>query len=159
MRAPKNCFGVYASVNVFVNTRLSSKSVTPLSKSALAITNQNFEQYTLRIMRSIRNTAMLLVPLAVLAQDVKPTMIYSRDRIDAPLGGEAQVSDLRVLEDGEVVHREEGTKTIGDKPQRLSYEIRLSSDQMHHLREFLESHDIRSLPKKVSSKTRPIDFF
>jgi hypothetical protein len=102
---------------------------------------------------------MLLVPLAVLAQDVKRTIVYSHDRIDGPLGGEAQVSDLRVFEDGEVVYSEEGTKTIGDKPQRLSYEIRLSSDQMHHLTEFLESHDIRSLPKKVSSKTRPIDFF
>lgn len=68
---------------------------------------------------------LLLVPLVVLAQDGKRMILSSHDRIDGPLGGESQVSDLQVFEDGEAVYIEEGTKTIGDKPERLSYEIRL----------------------------------
>jgi hypothetical protein len=102
---------------------------------------------------------MLLVPLAVLAQDVKHTLLSSHDRIDGPFGGENQISDLEVFDDGKVVFIEKGTKTMGKKPERLSYGITLAADQLRQLRELLESREIRSLPKQVSSKTRPIDFF
>jgi hypothetical protein len=110
-------------------------------------------------MRSICLAATLLVPLVLVAQDVKRPILSSHDRVDGPLGGEYHVEDLQVFADGKVQYVEEGTKTMGDKPERSVFEATIGSDEMGRLAELLDSREIRSLPKKVSSKTRPIDFF
>jgi hypothetical protein len=110
-------------------------------------------------MRSICLAATLLVPLVLIAQDVKRPILSSHDRVDGPLGGEYHVADLQVFADGKVQYVEEGTKTMGDKPERSVFEATIGSDELGRLAELLDSREIRSLPKKVSSKTRPIDFF
>ena len=110
-------------------------------------------------MRSIYLAATLLVPLVLAAQDVKRPILSSHDRVDGPLGGEYHVEDLQVFADGKVEYVEERTKTMGDKPERSVFEATIGSDEIGRLVELLDSREIRSLPKKVSSKTRPIDFF
>jgi hypothetical protein len=110
-------------------------------------------------MRYISLVAALLLPLTVLTQDVKRPVLSSHDRVDGPLGGEYQVEDLQIFADGKVVYVEEATKTMGGKAKRSAFEAAVGSDEMRSLSELLDSHEIRSLPKKVSSKTRPIDFF
>ena len=109
-------------------------------------------------MRSIRLAATLLIPLMVLAQDVKRPILSSHDRVDGPFGGEYHVADLQIFADGKVVYIEEGTKTMGGKPERSAFEATVGSDEMRHLVGLLDSHEIRALPKKLPSKTRPIDF-
>jgi hypothetical protein len=109
-------------------------------------------------MRPIYLTAILFVAL-VFHQDVKRHVLSSHDRIDGPFGGEYHVSDLQVFEDGKVIYAEEGTKSMGGKPEHSTYQATLSSDEMRRLAALLDSRDIRSLPTKISSKTRPIDFF
>jgi hypothetical protein len=110
-------------------------------------------------MRSICLAATLLVALVLVGQDVKRPILSSHDRVDGPLGGEYHVEDLQVFADGKVQYVEEGTKTMGGKPERSVFEARIGSDEIGRLAELLDSREIRSLPKKVSSKTRPIDFF
>jgi hypothetical protein len=110
-------------------------------------------------MRCTRLSALLLIPLVILAQDVRHVVLSSHDKTDGPRGGEKHVSDLEIFEDGNVVYTEEGTNMMGDKVERMSYETKLSADEMRHLEELLESREIRTLSKKVSSKTSPIDFF
>lgn len=48
---------------------------------------------------------------------------------------------------------------MGGKPEHSTYQATLPSDEMRRLAELLESRDVRSLPTKISSKIRPIDFF
>jgi hypothetical protein len=110
-------------------------------------------------MRFIRLSAMLLIPFVVLAQDVRHLLLSSHDKIDGPRGGENHVSDLEIFEDGNVVFTEEGTNMMGAKLERMSYKTTLTADEMRHLKELLGSREIRTLSKKVSSKTSPIDFF
>jgi hypothetical protein len=111
------------------------------------------------VMRTIHLAATLLVPLVLIAQDVKHPLLSSHDRIDGPLGGEYTVEDMQVFADGKVVYVEEGTKALGVKAERSTFEATINSDGIQHLACLLDSAEIRSLPKKVSSKTRPIDFF
>jgi hypothetical protein len=110
-------------------------------------------------MRPTYLTAFLLVAVVVLAQDVKRPILSSHDAVDGPFAGQRTVSDLQVFGDGKVVYVEENTKTMGGKPEHSSYETTLGSEEMRRLKEILESREVRSLPKKVPSKTRPIDFF
>ena len=110
-------------------------------------------------MRCIRLSAMFLIPLVVLAQDVRHVVLSSHDKIDGPRGGENHISNLEIFEDGRVVYTEEGTNAMGDKVERTSYETTLTADEMRHLEQLLETREIRTLHKNVSSKTRPIDFF
>jgi hypothetical protein len=109
-------------------------------------------------MRIIYLTATLFVALA-LPQDVERRVLSVHDRINGPLGGEYHVSDLQVFEDGKVIYSEEGSKSMGGKPEHSTYQATLPSDEMRQLAVLLESQDIRSLSTKISSKTRPIDFF
>jgi hypothetical protein len=109
-------------------------------------------------MRFIYLTVTLFIALAY-PQDAKRQILSSHDRIDGPLGGEYHILDLQVFEDGRVVYSEEGTTSMGGKPEHSTYQAALPSDEMQRLAQLLESHDIVSLPKKISSKTRPIDFF
>jgi hypothetical protein len=94
-----------------------------------------------------------------LGQATERTLLLSHDRIDGPFGGEYHGEDLQLFEDGKVIYVEEGTKTLGGRPEHSTYEATIGSDEMRHLTEILDSPEIRSLPKKVSPKTRPIDFF
>lgn len=110
-------------------------------------------------MRPIQLAATLFVPLVLIAQDVKHPLLSSRDRVDGPLGGEYTVEDVQVFADGKVVYVEEGTKTLGVKAERSTFEATINSDELQHLTRLLDSPEIRSLPKKVPSQTRPIDFF
>jgi hypothetical protein len=109
-------------------------------------------------MRLICLAATLFVAFAF-PQDVKRQVLSAHDRTEGPYGGEYHVSDLQVFEDGKVTYVEEGTKSMGDKPERSAYEAILPSIEMRRLTELLGSPNIRSLPTKISSKTRPIDFF
>ena len=99
------------------------------------------------------------IALAALAQDANPLVLSSHDRIDGPFAGQYQVQDLRVYENGRVVYVEEATNTMGAKAERSAYEAIIGSDEVRRLAALLDSHEISSLPKKVPSKTRPIDFF
>ena len=110
-------------------------------------------------MRSICLAATLLLPLSLAAQDVKRPILSSHDRVDGPLGGEYHVEDLQVFADGKVQYIEEGTKTKSGKPVRSVVETTIGFDEIGRLAKLLDSHEIRSLPEKVSSKTRQIDFF
>ncbi len=110
-------------------------------------------------MRPIHLVATLLLPAVLIAQDVKHPLLSSHDRVDGPVGGEYTVEDIQVFADGKVVYVEERTKTLGVKAERSTFEATINSDEMQHLARLLDSAEIRSLPKKVSSKTRPIDFF
>lgn len=103
-------------------------------------------------------TAILFVALAS-PQDATRQVLSSHDRIDGPFGGEYHVSDLQVFEDGRVIYVEQGTKSMGGKPERSTYQATLSDGEMRRLTELVDSPDIRSLPSKISSKSRPIDFF
>lgn len=110
-------------------------------------------------MRSIRLAATLLVvPLVLVAQDAKRPLLSSHDRVDGPFGGEYHVEDVQIFADGKVVYVEEGTKTLGAKPERSNFEVTISSDEMRRLAILLDSREIRSLPKKIPAKTHPIDF-
>jgi hypothetical protein len=109
-------------------------------------------------MRPIYLAATLFVALAF-PQDVKRQVLSSQDRIDGPFAGEFHISDFQVFEDGNVIYAEEGTKGTGGKSERTTYRAILPSDEMRRLVELLESQEIRSLPTKISSKTRPMDFF
>ena len=51
-----------------------------------------------------------------------------------------------------------GRKALGVKAERSTFEATINSDGIQHLACLLDSAEIRSLPKKVSSKTRPIRF-
>jgi len=97
--------------------------------------------------------------LAVQAQDAKRPVLSSHDRIEGPFGGENHVEDLQVFEDGRVTYVEDETKTMGAKPEHSAYEATISPAEMQRLARLLGAREIRSLPEKVSSKTRPIDFF
>jgi hypothetical protein len=110
-------------------------------------------------MRPSYLSAILLIVVVVMAQDVKRPILSSHDAIDGPFAGQRTVSDLQVFGDGKVVYIEENTKTMGAKPERSSYEATLGSEEMRSLDELLESRELRSLPKKIPSKTHPIDFF
>jgi hypothetical protein len=110
-------------------------------------------------MRPIRLAAALLVPLVLIAQDVKRPLLSSHDRVDGPFGGEYHVEDVQIFADGKVVYVEEGTRTLGAKSERSTFEVTIGSDEMRRLAALLDSREIRSLPKNISSKTRPIDFF
>jgi hypothetical protein len=92
-------------------------------------------------------------------QDGTRQILSSHDRIDGPFGGEYRVSDLQVFEDGKVIYIEEDAKSMGGKSEHSTYQATLPSDEMRRLEELLERQDIRALPAKISSKTRPIDFF
>ena len=110
-------------------------------------------------MRPILVAATLLIPLALNAQDVKRPLVSSQDRVDGPLGGEYHVEDVQIFADGKVVYVEEGSRTLGVKPGRSTFEAMIDPDEMRSLASLLDSHEIRSLPKKISSKMHPIDFF
>jgi hypothetical protein len=103
--------------------------------------------------------SVLAATWAALAQEVKRPVLSSHDRVDGPLGGESHVEDLKVFEDGKVVYVEEATNAMGGQPQHSAYEAIIGSDDMRRLTQLLDSPEIRSLPKKVSAKIRPIDFF
>ncbi len=110
-------------------------------------------------MHAIRFAATLLVPLALIAQDVKHPLLSSHDRVEGPLGGEYRIEDVRVFADGRVICLEERTKTLGEKPERLTFETRIGLNEVQGFADLLNSPEVRSLPKKIPSKTRPIDFF
>ncbi len=110
-------------------------------------------------MYALRFAATLLVPLAVIAQDVRRPLLSSHDRVDGPLGGEYRVEDVQIFADGRVVYVEEGAKTLGEKPERSTFETTIGPNEVQRFVKLLESREIRSLPKKVPSKTHPIDFF
>src|ERR1700689_1076085 len=101
--------------------------------------------------------ATIFVALAF-PQDIKRQVLSSHDITDGPYGGEYQVSALQIFEDGRITYVEEGTKSMSDKPERSSYQALLPSKEMRRLTELLESPNIRSLPTKISPKTRPIGF-
>ena len=101
---------------------------------------------------------ILLVSLCS-AQTANRPILISKNRINGPLGGEYHLEDLQVQMDGRVVYTEEGTRIMGRPATRNSYETTLTSDEMQGLAKLLDSRDVRSLPKKIGSKTQPIDFF
>jgi hypothetical protein len=103
-------------------------------------------------MKLFRLPVALLVALNVFAQDAQRPILISHDLVDGPLGGEHHVEDLQVFENGKVVYVEEGTKNS-------SYVTTISPDEVRNLKQLLDSSDLRSLPEKVPSKTRPIDLF
>lgn len=103
--------------------------------------------------------AALLIPLVVLSQDANGPLLSSHDRVDGPLAGEHSVEDLRVFADGKVIYVEERTKTMDGKPEHSMFEATIGPDEMRRLAALLDSREIRFLPKKIPSKTRPIDFF
>jgi len=103
--------------------------------------------------------AATLVLALMFPQDVTRQVLSSHDRIDGPYGGQHHVSDLQIFEDGRVIYSEEGTESIGGKPQHSTYEAKIPSDEIRSLSELLEDHDVLSLPTNVPSKTHPIDFF
>jgi hypothetical protein len=110
-------------------------------------------------MRHAHLTAILLVSFGVLAQDAKRPVLSSHDRTDGPFGGEYHISDLQVFEDGSVVYAEESRKSSSDKPELSTYQATLPSDEMQRLAQLLASQDFRSLPARIPSQTRPVDFF
>ena len=111
-------------------------------------------------MRPLYVTAVFLVAWAALAQEVKRPVLSSHDRINGPFAGEYHVEDLQVFQDGKVVYVEEGIKSMGvGQPEHSVYESTIGSDDMRRLAQRLDSREIRSLPKKISAKIRPIDFF
>lgn len=110
-------------------------------------------------MRSIWLAAMLLVPLVLIGQDDKSPLLSSHDRVDGPLEGEYHVEDLQVFADGKVVYVEEDAKTREAKPERSTFQATIGPDDMRQLAGLLDSGEIRSLPRKISSKTQPVDFF
>lgn len=94
----------------------------------------------------------LLVALNVLAQNAPRPILVSHDIVDGPSGDEHHVEDLHVFESGKVLYVEEGT-------EHSTYVTAISSDEMGTLTQLLDSSELRSIPEKVPSKTRPIDFF
>lgn len=110
-------------------------------------------------MRTIALTGALLIAISVLAQDDKPFILQSHNRVDGPLGGQSRVEDLLVFSNGQVQYVEEGTTTLGQQPTRASYEAKMEADEMQRLLSLLNSPGVRALSKKIPSKTRPIDFF
>jgi hypothetical protein len=92
-------------------------------------------------------------------QESRTRILVSHDSIDGPRGPERHVNDLEIFDNGKVSYTEEGTNMMGVKQERSSHETTLEPEQMRHLRELLESREIRSLPETVSAKTNPIDFF
>jgi hypothetical protein len=121
--------------------------------------NRNSEQYTRRTMRFIHVTPMLVVPMLILAQDVRQAVLSSHDKIDGRRGNENHISDLEIFDHGKVSYTEEGTKAMGSKAERMSYETTLTADELRRLEELLENCEIRTLAKKKSMKAYPIDFF
>jgi hypothetical protein len=114
-------------------------------------------QYTLRIMRPVYFLAPFFALLAF-SQDAKRPILSAHNRTDRPFGGETHVSDLRVFEDGEVIYVKEENNTLGAKPERSTYKATLPSEEIQLLQTLLATGEIRALPTKIPSKTRPIDF-
>jgi hypothetical protein len=110
-------------------------------------------------MRTVCFAGMLLIALSVLAQDSKPAIFVSHNRIDGPFGGQYRVEDLEVFSSGRVLYVEEGTTTLGQQPSHASHEAQIEANEMQQLVKFLNGPAVRSLPKKIPSKTKPIDFF
>jgi hypothetical protein len=111
-------------------------------------------------MRPLYVTAAFLIAWTALAQEVKRPVLSSHDRINGPFAGEYHLEDLQVFQDGKVVYVEDGTKSMGvGQPERSVYEATIGSDDMRRLTQLLDSREIRSLPKNISAKIRPIDFF
>jgi hypothetical protein len=100
------------------------------------------------------------IAFTLLAQEAKPPIFSSHDSVDGPFAGEYHVEDLQLFPDGRVVFIEGRATTVGaGKPERSAYEGIIDSDEMLRLIKLLDSQEIRSLPEKVNSKTRPVDFF
>lgn len=110
-------------------------------------------------MRTICLTGALLIAISVLAQDGKPPILQSHNRVDGPLGGQSRVEDLQVFSNGRVLYVEEGTTSLGQQPTHASHEAQMEADEMQQLVGLLNSPGVRALSKKIPSKTRPIDFF
>ena len=108
-------------------------------------------------MRPIYLLAALCVLLAF-PQDAKPPILSAHDRIDGPSSGESHVSDLQVFGDGEVIYVKEENKSLGAKPEQSIDKATLPPKEVQLLQTLLATGDIRTLPTKIPSKTRPIDF-
>jgi hypothetical protein len=85
--------------------------------------------------------------------------LQSHNQIHGPIGGQSRVEHLQVFSDGRVMYVEEGTTTLGQQPTHANHEAQMEADGMQRLVSLLNSPGVRSLSKKISSKTRPIDFF
>jgi hypothetical protein len=110
-------------------------------------------------MRTLCFAGALLIAVSVLAQDGKPAIFVSPNRIDGPFGGQYRVEDLQVFSSGKVLYVEEGTSTLGQQPRHVSYETQIEATEMQELVSLLNGPGVRSLPNKITSKTKPIDFF
>jgi len=110
-------------------------------------------------MRTICLAGALFVAISVLAQGGQPAMLVSHNRIDGPFGGQYRVADLQVFSSGKVLYVEEATTTLGQKPTHSIYEAQIGTNEIQQLVGLLSAPAVRSLPKKIPSKTKPIDFF
>ena len=103
-------------------------------------------------MKLFRFHVAFLIALNLLAQDAPRPILVSHDLVDGPMGGDHQVEDLQVFENGKVVYVEDGTK-------HSAHVATISADEMQTLMQLLDSAELRSVPEKVPSKTQPVDFF
>ena len=109
-------------------------------------------------MRNICVVAVLLSTLLVVAQNSEAPILMSHNKVDGPLGGQHRTEDLQVFPNGRVLFAEEGTTALG-KPFHARYTEQMDAVEVTHLAALLGSRAARSLPRKIPSKTRPIDFF
>lgn len=112
-------------------------------------------------LQPMRNTclpAVLFSTLLVVAQNSEAPILMSHNKVDGPLGGQHRTEDLQVFPNGRVLFTEEGTTALG-MPFHASYTEQMDAVEVTHLAALLGSRAARSLPRKIPSKTRPIDFF
>jgi hypothetical protein len=101
----------------------------------------------------------LLLAWSSPAQDTRVPIIVSRDEIAGPLGGEHHHQELKIFADGSVTYFEKGSVSLFAGDTANSFELQLTADEMKALEGLLDSKDVRSIPKKISAKTAPVDFF
>jgi hypothetical protein len=109
-------------------------------------------------MRTVCLAGALLIAVSVLAQDGKPTIFVSHNRIDGPFGGQYRVEDLQVFSSGKVLYVEEGTTTLGEQPSHASYETQIEATEMQELVRLLNGPGPLS-PEEDSLQNESYRFF
>ncbi len=110
-------------------------------------------------MRNICLVAVLFSTLLVVAQNSEATILMSHNKVDGPLGGQHH---RRLAGFSERSHLICGGRNNGSRdalPRKLHRTKQMDAVEVTHLAALLGSRAARSLPRKIPSKTRPIDFF
>jgi len=98
--------------------------------------------------------AILLIASFGSSEEDKLPLLVSIDKID--MFGHDE-SSLRVFPDGQVIYLK--GQDLNDDKRLRRYESSLDAEGMQRLVILLNSKAIRSLPKRIGPKIRPIDFF